>query len=167
MPKIFPYEPGDIVKHDKRGRGIVINLLGSTLDDVEKMRYRIYFYKSQTYSYEPNIRLVQKATPETKDEANLLHQQSIGYFGSKNRYNFGDIIMDPIENMAQVIILDNGRRNMTNNHVYYHIYIIDKDRFEYRSYRKKINNICTKSNDATRKQARALLFQHEFKPAFS
>lgn len=169
MPKIFPYEPGDIITSEQTGNGIIINLLILDINDPNMNQYRVYFYDTKTYDY-PIVcffDLVQKATPETRAEANYLQQQAIGWFGAKSRYNFGDIVMDPMENMGTVLILDNGHRNMKNNHMYYHVYITATGMFDYRWYRKKINNIAVKSNDETRKQARQLLRDNEFIPSFS
>lgn len=167
MPK-FLFEIGDIITNDELGQGIVI--ASQYNDHFKFIKYLAYFYNAKFYQYLPTNSLtrISSATDITRQEARDWLLKSVPYVQStsKWRYHFGDIILPLRQTTEQLLILDNGHVNRTNNRVYYHVYGLKNNQFMYITSKKRVNDIVTPSNPDTQKQARNLLLANIYDSAF-
>ena len=155
MPITKPFATGDIVEHEKYGKGIILgNEITREVYNRNMNFYHIYYFRNKTFGYAHRLTLIQTATPETKLQAEEILLSTLE--NNKNRFQYGDVVDHPT--FGPGLIMGNGHKRA--GRIYYHVYYQKTQNFGYNATFALIHE----ATDATKQKVRELLFKTILQP---
>lgn len=145
------YNAGDIVEHEKFGKGIILgNAEVRAVHKKDMMFYHIFYYKYSTFGYAAKLTLINKASQTTIDEAHQILFDSMQP-NTNLPFQYGDIVSH--KDFGKGIIIGNGHKRAGK--IFYHIYYYNSCTTGYNA----TFQLLSKADDTSRHEAKKLCAQ--------